>query len=131
MRRMSFAAALLVFLLASALAAKEIQLDVKKKVLDNGMTILVMENHTAPVVSTFLHFNVGSVDEKPGITGTSHLLEHMVFKGTKTMGTANCDAEVPIMKDIDRLAHSWEAEKAKLLSPYGGGSEERANALRD
>jgi predicted Zn-dependent peptidase len=128
---MSFAAALLVFLLASALAAKEIQLDVKKRVLDNGMTILVMENHTAPVVSTFLHFNVGSVDEKPGITGTSHLLEHMIFKGTKTMGTSDYEAEVPIMKDIDRLAHLWEAEKAKLLSPYGGGSEERANALRD
>jgi len=131
MRRIGIAAAVLVFLWASTLAAKEIQLDVKKKVLDNGMTILVLENHTAPVVSCFLRFNVGSVDEKPGITGTSHLLEHMMFKGTKDMGTSDYEAEVPIMKEIDRLAHAWEAEKAKLLSPYGGGSQVLADALRD
>lgn len=131
MRRIGIAAAILVFLWASTIVAKEIQLDVKEKVLDNGMTILVLENHTAPVVSCFLRFNVGSVDEKPGITGTSHLLEHMMFKGTHIMGTSDYEAELPLMAKIDTLAHRWEAEKAKLLSPYGGGNQVYADALRD
>lgn len=115
----------------SAVQAKEIELNVKRKQLANGMRILVMENPTAPVVSTFMRYNVGSVDEKPGITGTAHLLEHMMFKGTHTLGTKNFDAEKPLMIEIDRLAQAWEAEKAKLLSPYAGGSQDRANALRD
>lgn len=130
MQRMITVVTLLVCLSAAAVAS-DIQLDVKRKVLDNGMRILVMENHTAPVVATYMRFNVGSVDERPGITGTSHLLEHMMFKGTKTMGTTNYEAEIPLMNEIDRLAQLWAAERAKLLSPYGGGSEDRAEALRD
>jgi len=121
----------LVLFATVAQAENAIRLDVKEKVLGNGMRILVLENHTAPVVACFLRFNVGSVDEKPGITGTSHLLEHMMFKGTTTLGTSDYAAEVPLMKEIDRLAHAWEAEKAKLLSPYAGGSQEKADALRD
>jgi len=123
----------LVLFLSATLAYAEsaVQLDVKEKTLDNGMRIVVLENHTAPVMACFLRFNVGSVDEKPGITGTSHLLEHMMFKGTRTLGTKDYDAEVPLMNDIDRLAHLWEAEKAKLLSPYGEGSQVYADALRD
>jgi predicted Zn-dependent peptidase len=131
MRRFIIPALAVVAVATAAVQAGEIQLDVKHKVLDNGMRILVLENHTAPVVSTFMRFNVGSVDEKPGITGTSHLLEHMMFKGTETMGTRDYEAEKPLMAEIDRLAAEWEAEKSKLLSPYLGGSQERADALRD
>jgi predicted Zn-dependent peptidase len=130
MRRFLLVIAIVVFSCTTLLAG-DIQLDVKRKVLKNGMRILVLENHTSPVVSTFMRYNVGSVDEKPGITGTAHFLEHMMFKGTPTLGTRDYEAEKPIMATIDRLAHEWEAEKAKLLSPYGGGSEERADALRD
>lgn len=124
---------LLGLLLASIVAQAEntVRLDVKEKTLANGMRIVVLENHTAPVMACFLRFNVGSVDEKPGITGTSHLLEHMMFKGTTTLGTTDYQAEVPLSNEIDRLAHLWEAEKAKLLSPYGGGSQAYADALRD
>lgn len=121
----------LVLACVSTAQAKDITLNVKRKVLANGMRILVMENPTAPVVSTYMRYNVGSVDEKPGITGTAHLLEHMMFKGTHTLGTKDYEAEKPIMMEIDRLAHAWSAEKAKLLSPYGGGSQDRAKALRD
>jgi predicted Zn-dependent peptidase len=131
MRRMVPPFLLLALFCASTSQANEIKLDVRRKVLDNGLRILVMENHTAPVVSAFVRFNVGSVDEKPGITGTAHLLEHMMFKGTHTLGTRDYEAEQPILAEIDRLAHAWEAEKALLLSPYGGGSQDRAQALRD
>lgn len=51
--------------------------------LKNGMTVLVKEDHRAPVVTSMLWYRVGSADEPNGKTGISHALEHMMFKGTK------------------------------------------------
>ena len=51
--------------------------------LDNGLKILVKEDHRAPVVVSMVWYNVGSTDEPGGVTGTSHALEHLMFKGTK------------------------------------------------
>ena len=51
--------------------------------LDNGLKILVREDHRAPVVVSMIWYNVGSADEPGGITGISHVMEHMMFKGTK------------------------------------------------
>jgi predicted Zn-dependent peptidase len=95
----------------------EVQLDVKKHTLANGMRILVLENPAAPVFSSIIRFNTGAVDEYPGITGCSHLLEHMLFKGTRIVGTNNYEAEAPIMAKIDSLAHLLYAEQVKLQSP--------------
>jgi len=50
--------------------------------LDNGLTVLVKEFHTAPLVSVWCWYRVGSGDEVPGLTGVSHWVEHMNFKGT-------------------------------------------------
>ena len=58
--------------------------EVKSFTLDNGMKILVKEDHRAPVAVSMVWYNVGSTDEKSGKTGLSHALEHMMFKGTKT-----------------------------------------------
>lgn len=111
-------------------AADEINIDVKEKDLSNGMKILVVENHIAPVVSTIIRFRVGAVDEHTGISGISHFLEHMMFKGTKLFGTSNYEAEVPLMEKIDSLAALLEQEKARLQNPLAGGSESRAAELR-
>ncbi|OHB71742.1 MAG: hypothetical protein A2W23_05320 [Planctomycetes bacterium RBG_16_43_13] len=51
-------------------------------VLDNGLTVVVKEDHKQPVVTTMIWYKVGSVNEQEGITGVSHFLEHMMFKGT-------------------------------------------------
>jgi zinc protease len=51
--------------------------------LDNGLKILIQENHTAPLVSVWCWYGVGSGDERPGMTGVSHWVEHMNFKGTE------------------------------------------------
>ena len=56
--------------------------------LANGMTILMVERHQAPVVSINMTFGVGGVNEQVGQTGLAHLYEHMAFKGTRTVGTA-------------------------------------------
>ena len=58
---------------------------VYKKVLSNGLTVLVRPNHVIPKVSTQLWYNVGSKDEKTGEKGIAHLIEHMIFKGTKKL----------------------------------------------
>jgi len=57
--------------------------DVVKTVLDNGLTVLTKEVNTAPVVTVQIWYRVGSQNEKRGITGISHQLEHLMFKGTK------------------------------------------------
>ncbi len=63
-----------------------IDLDVEEYYLDNGLKVLVLEDHASPVVSVQVWVKVGSRNEKPGYTGISHLIEHMIFKGTEKFG---------------------------------------------
>lgn len=51
--------------------------------LDNGLKIFIKEDHRAPVIASMVWYKVGSADEHNGITGVSHVLEHMMFKGTE------------------------------------------------
>jgi zinc protease len=55
---------------------------VQEEVLDNGLRVLIQEMHTAPLASVWCWYRVGSKDEPPGLTGVSHWVEHMNFKGT-------------------------------------------------
>src|SRR5579863_3074927 len=66
-----------------------------KKVLDNGLTVLVHESHEIPKVSFQIWYNVGSKDELLGEKGIAHLIEHMIFKGTDTLSES----------DINTLVH--------------------------
>lgn len=56
---------------------------VQEFILNNGLKILVKEDHRAPIAVSMIWYNVGSADEPGGITGVSHAMEHMMFKGTK------------------------------------------------
>lgn len=67
---------------ASAQSANLLTDDVVKTVLDNGLTVLTKEVKTAPVVSVQIWYRVGSQNETTGLTGISHQLEHLLFKGT-------------------------------------------------
>ncbi|NIP41768.1 MAG: insulinase family protein [candidate division Zixibacteria bacterium] len=59
---------------------------ITKSQLDNGMKIVVLEDHSTPSVAYQIWYHVGSKNERPGITGISHMIEHMMFKGTDTIG---------------------------------------------
>ena len=61
----------------------EIQFEATKKVFDNGLTAIIVENKKLPVFSYHTFYKVGGKFETPGITGASHFLEHMMFKGAK------------------------------------------------
>lgn len=56
---------------------------VQEFILNNGLKILVKEDHRAPIAVSMIWYKVGSADEPGGITGVSHAIEHMMFKGTE------------------------------------------------
>ncbi len=60
--------------------------DVQEATLSNGLKVRLLPNHQTPVVSLYTFFQVGSRNERPGITGISHLFEHMMFNGAKKYG---------------------------------------------
>src|SRR3989442_2327139 len=109
--------ALLTLALSPSLAAQERtpgeQLPVVKHVLPNGMTFLFLRRPGAPTVSFVTHFRAGGVDEWTGISGTAHLFEHMLFKGTHTLGTTDDAAEQAMFPRIDAAADSFTAEVRK------------------
>ncbi len=61
-------------------------IEVKEYQFDNGLKLLVLPNSSLPIVSFQVHYAVGSRNEKQGITGISHLFEHMMFRGSKDLG---------------------------------------------
>lgn len=76
----------LIALICMAASAYAVENQVSETVLPNGLKVLIKEVHTAPVFTSQVWYNVGSRNEHNGITGLSHLVEHMMFKGTKKVG---------------------------------------------
>ena len=64
-------------------SSPEINIQYKKFILDNGLTVLIHEDHKAPVVAVNIWYHVGSKNEKPGRTGFAHLFEHLMFNGSE------------------------------------------------
>jgi predicted Zn-dependent peptidase len=92
---------------------QSIKAEVQEFTLDNGLHFIVLERHDAPVVSFHTYADVGAANETYGITGISHLLEHMAFKGTKTVGTTDYDKERVILNELDRLYNQmWQLKMA-------------------
>ena len=83
-------------------------------VLDNGMKLILVKRTGDPSVACGLAFKVGSVNERPGITGISHLFEHMLFKGTKTIGTKDYNADRRIMAQQDSMKALLRQEESKM-----------------
>ena len=68
--------------------------DIKVHKLDNGLKILLLEDHNIPQVALYTYFRVGSRNERPGLTGVSHFIEHMMFNGTKKIGPGEFDRKM-------------------------------------
>jgi zinc protease len=96
--------------------------NVKKIVLDNGLTVLTKEVHNAPVVTVHVWYNIGSRDEAPGVNGIAHQLEHMLFKGTKDRPIqfgrlfAALGSSFNAFTSYDHTAYYNTVEKNKLTS---------------
>lgn len=96
----------------SPLAAQ--QVPVIEKTLPNGMRLLLVPRHDDPSVAGGWVAHVGSANERPGITGIAHLFEHMMFKGTKTIGTKDYAADLKIINAQETVREQMRAEEAKL-----------------
>lgn len=77
---------------------------VSRHVLQNGMVVLLKEVHSAPLISWWVLYRVGSRNEPTGLTGVSHWVEHMLFKGTEAFPAGYLD------KAIDREGGTWNAQ---------------------
>ncbi len=115
----------LVFLTGLASAANLEERVIEHR-LANGLTLLLMERHQAPIVAVNLTYKVGGVHEHNGITGVAHLYEHMAFKGTRTIGVTDAGKEKPVLEELDRIAEAITAEKAKGV----GADQARLTTLR-
>ncbi|MDD8026196.1 MAG: pitrilysin family protein [Acidobacteriota bacterium] len=102
---------LAVFFLAAVATAGEITLNVQEHVLANGMKILMIPKPGVPRVVCHIYFNVGSINERPGITGIAHVHEHMMFKGTQAMGVTDVEKDSAIDRQIDALMGQIYREK--------------------
>ncbi len=78
-----FISAGLLWFASMAAAADEIDIPYTKVVLDNGLTVIVHEDHKAPIVAVNIWYHVGSKNEPPGRTGFAHLFEHLMFQGSE------------------------------------------------
>ncbi len=76
-------AVLIGLLIAPAICADEALIPYELFVLDNGLTLIVHEDHKAPIVSVNIWYHVGSKNERPGQTGFAHLFEHLMFQGSE------------------------------------------------
>jgi predicted Zn-dependent peptidase len=85
-------------------------IEVTELTLPNGMRWLLFPRHDAPTVSAGWVAHVGSVDEREGITGISHLFEHMMFKGTRTLGTRDITADLAIIAEQEKVREGMRAE---------------------
>ena len=87
-----------------------------ERVLPNGLKVLMVRRTDAPLVRCILAYRVGSVNERPGITGMSHFHEHMMFKGTYSMGIkpGTLAKDLEFDRQIDALMDQVAAEEAKV-----------------
>jgi predicted Zn-dependent peptidase len=99
------------FALAVFALSSEVTLDVKEHVLPNGMKILMIPKPGVPRVVCHIYFKVGSINERPGITGIAHIHEHMMFKGTHVMGVTDFAKDSAIDHQIDEVMESIYHEK--------------------
>lgn len=103
--RIAVGLSMLALVLAGGAAAQEagrgVSLDVDELILDNGMRVLTVERTGVPRVFCALYWKVGSVNERPGITGLSHFFEHMMFKGTDVIGTTDAKRDRELNAKIE------------------------------
>jgi predicted Zn-dependent peptidase len=99
-------------------AQEELSLNdqVIERVLDNGLKVLMVVRPETPLIRCILAYRVGAVNERPGITGISHFHEHMMFKGSYSMGVkpGMLERDAEIMAQIDEIMAMIIEEESKI-----------------
>jgi predicted Zn-dependent peptidase len=130
--------ALLPILAAASAPLAAQKVDAIEKRLSNGMGLLLVPREGEATVAGGWVAHVGSSNERPGITGISHLFEHMMFKGTPTIGTKDYKKDVAIIAEQEKVRDEIRREEAKMRAAYRRGEiddllkpENKTPRLRD
>jgi len=107
------------------------RLPVHEVTLANGMRFLVLRREGAPIVSFVTRFGVGGANEHLGTTGIAHLLEHMLFKGTSTIGTRDIAAERALFARMDAVHDTLIVARARGDSVAADALSRRIATLED
>jgi zinc protease len=106
--------------------------------LKNGMKIIVKEDHRAPTVAHMVWYKIGSMDELNGSTGVAHALEHMMFKGTRTLKPGEFSSRVAALggrenafTSKDYTGYFQQIEKSKLEQVMALEADRMANLVFD
>jgi predicted Zn-dependent peptidase len=122
MKRRSEKSLLPLLLLFSATAFSQAQqVPVVEKQLSNGMRVLMVERHDEPTIAGGWVAHVGSSNERPGMTGIAHLFEHMMFKGTRKIGTTDYQKDQQIIAEQEDVQEQMRQEKSKMRAMYRKG----------
>lgn len=108
----------------SAQSLEDFEAKVTEATLSNGIDVILVEKHDAPVTAFVNWVDVGGVNELTGKTGISHLFEHMAFKGTHLVGTKDAEAEEMAMANVD-------AVYAKIVKARRAGDTESLKSLEE
>ena len=121
-RRETFLSLLLLFTTAGLLRAQNVP--VVEKTLSNGMRLLMVERHDEPTIAGGWVAHVGSSNEKLGMTGIAHLFEHMMFKGTTTIGTTDYKKDLDILAQQEVVRDEMRAEERHMRAMLRKGDIE-------
>jgi predicted Zn-dependent peptidase len=110
---------LIVLLISGFIYSSDFNFDsIKKNIseftLKNGLKFILLEDHSVPIATFITYANVGASDERIGIYGISHFLEHMAFKGSEEIGTTDIKAERKMFKKMDALFAKIRNEQNKI-----------------
>ena len=131
-RRTTMLVALLL-LVASAGTAQDLASFEKRaqtRVLDNGLTVIILERRDAPVFSYATMVNTGSAQEVPGITGLAHMFEHMAFKGSDQIGTKDWKAEEAALRRVEETYAAYQQARS-AIRPDAARVEQLRKAWQD
>jgi len=115
--RRGWNAAAAAYLLAPATwMGAAVGMDVQPRIetLDNGLKLILVERHEQPTLAACVVYDVGSVNDPRGQSGIAHLFEHMLFKGSKIIGTTDFEAERPLIEQQERLREQMNVEMDRM-----------------
>ncbi len=109
----TFLSVFVLLLLIAPVFGQSLGEKVQEHTFPNGLKLLVVERHEAPTFAANITIKVGSVNETSQVRGVAHLLEHMMFKGTRTIGTTDWQKEKPIQEEIEQVGARLDALKER------------------
>jgi len=100
--------------------------NIRKRTLANGLRVILMRQPSSPTIACYLKIGVGSANESFDQSGTAHFLEHLLFKGTETLGTLDYAKEKPYLEQIEADGERIDTLERTLLNPLLTAAERKS-----